>query len=498
VIDVDAMIVEEDSADRKGRNEARLNGLQASGAAGEDFALISAAKGAPTEGNLAGLLVSRFGDRLRFVDKEAWAFYDGVRWVRDSELQTRALMQQIVRELYAGAAAASGEGNREALAKYAIKADKKSFQAGALSLAEPRLKALRAEFDADPELLNLTNGTLDLQTGELRDHNPNDHCSRVAPVGFDPTADCPVWRAALEVWQRGDQERISFLQRLVGYLLLADNSDHKLPIITGPGRNGKTTFVETVQALLGKSDDGGYSTTISLDTLLEALRHRDGSHHTDDVAALAGCRAAFANESMKGRKLDSARVKSLTGGDTISARKIFSSQFRFQNKARLVLSTNHLPRVDGDDPALEQRLAIVPFDVVIPEDQRDRNMPRRLLAELPGILNWALVGLAEWRRKGLGTSSVVRQKTTEYMRREDPAGRFIEEKCRAVEGIWTPRSDLRDAWTEFLREEGINVPLAGADAQPLYEALRYRDFEEKKRKGNPGFAGLELVPRVDQ
>ena len=482
-----------DLARRGARSRARVAAVamhELPGDAPSDFELIAAAQ-TGTEGALATLVERRYGAVLRYVAGDrTWAAYDSTRWARDSDLQARALVQGIVRNIFEAAASAAGDQNRTTLAKFAIKADKRGFQAGALALAEPRLAVDVADFDADGEVLNLANGTLDLKTCELRPHDPADMCSKIAGTLFDPRAEYSTWLSCLRRWTCGDEELLGFLQRLTGYLLVADACEDRLPLLTGRGRNGKTTFVETVKATLG-----GYAGTIGLDSLLEPPRGRDGAHHSDDVAALAGKRVAFANESMKGRKLDSARIKMLTGGDTVSARRIFGHQFTFTNRARLVLSTNHLPRLDGDDQALEARLVIVPFDVVIPEGERDTGLRDRLKREaLPGVLNWALAGLAEWRRRGLGTATVAREATADYFRREDPARRFIESRLQAAPAGWMARHDLKQRWEEFLlTDEGVPTTSAALDVRPLYEALRSRGYEESKRRGITGFKGIELV-----
>lgn len=455
-----------------------------------------------TEGALARLFVEAHGATARFVREDAaWAVWSGDRWRRDASLEARNLLAERAREFYAAAAGAPGDDARKALAKFATKADCKRFQTGALALAEPPLAASATQFDADPGLLNVRNGTLDLRARAVRPHDPAAFCSRIAGARFDPRARCPVWLAALDRWLGGDAEAVAFAQRLAGYLLLGAMPEKRIVILAGPRDSGKTTFIETLKMLLGD-----YSATIALDTLLEPPRGRDGSHHSDDVAALAGRRAAFGAESMKGRRLDGSRVKLLTGRDTISARRVFGRTFEFANTAKLVLATNHLPRLDGGDAALAGRLAVLPFPHSIPPGDQDCGLPEKLRAEVEsgGILSWALTGLAAWREAGLGAATAVREATANYVAAEDVVGRFLDERCELGAGRTELRSRLAHAWSLFLDEEAEPKVSETRRPQTLYDELKARGCKARTVRQSPGaatkvraFGGVSLRPLGD-
>lgn len=465
---------------------------------GELFRIARAAQ-RKTEGALSELLIDRHGPGLRFVREDlSWARWSGRHWRRNADLDAQALVGDIVAELYNAAARAPGEDTRKSISNFAVRADSSRFQAGALALAQSHLALDGSQFDADPMALNVENGILRLDTGELIPHTADALCSRLAGTRFDPSADFPLWLAALDRWLAGDAQAIAFAQRFVGHLLEGLNTEKRLAILAGPGDTGKSTFIETLRALLGD-----YGVTISLATLLEPPRGRDGAHHSDDLAALAGRRAGFGAESMKGRKLDAARVKLLTGGDTIAARRIFGRSFEFSNRARLVLATNHLPKLDGTDDALASRLAILPFVTKIPEGDRDRTLPARLIGEVRsgGILNWALAGLRDFREQGLGSASVVSQATSAYLLREDLVGRFIVERCVTGSGLSVSRFNLSGAWMAFLRDEEELKPYDEPTVAPFYRELERRGFTpcrvagEGRSAWERGYRGLELRPR---
>ena len=241
----------------------------------------------------------------------------------------------------------------------------------ALAKSDAPIPARAADFDADPWLLNVQNGVLNLRTGELMPHAPEHLCSKLAPVTFDAGAHCPTWHAFLHRIFAGDAELIDYLQRWLGYCLTGQVSEQYLHALWGSGANGKSVLIGTVLALLGD-----YGATAAPELLLA----RDGKHPTE-VADLQGRRFVCSVETDEGRRLAEAAVKSLTGGDTVKARRMHENFWEFSPTHKLALVTNHKPKVTGTDHAIWRRLRLIPFEVTIPDAEQDKTLPAKLQAE---------------------------------------------------------------------------------------------------------------------
>jgi putative DNA primase/helicase len=283
---------------------------------------------------------------------------------------------------------------------------------------------------------------LDLRTSELREPRPEDLISLGTEVPYEPAARCDRWRQFLDEVFDGDQELVAFLKRFVGYCLTGDTREHVLAVFHGSGANGKSTLVGVLRQLLGD-----FAVTAAFDTF---MRQRDRGPR-NDLARLHRARLVTAAESGEGRRLDEATVKEITGGDVIAARFLYGEHFEFVPRFKLVLVTNHRPKVDGDDDAIWRRLRLVPFEQSF-EGREDRELAAKLEAELPGILAWAVRGCLEWAEEGLGEAAAVTRAMREYREDEDVLGAFLAERC--VMTGETPTRELRDAYESYCSDLG--------------------------------------------
>jgi putative DNA primase/helicase len=224
--------------------------------------------------------------------------------------------------------------------------------------------------------LNVQNGTLDLKTGELLPHRQEDLITKLAPVDYDPAADCPRWEAFLHRVMAENNDLVRFLQRAAGYALTGDVSEHALHFLYGTGRNGKGTFLETFLAILGD-----YATTVDAN-LLVAKRNDD---HPTGLTDLDGRRFVATQEVEDGRRMAEALVKKLTGGDLIKARRMRENNYEFDPVHKLFLAANHKPEIRGTDEAIWSRIMLVPFEVFIPPVERIRNLKNILVTFFPHI-----------------------------------------------------------------------------------------------------------------
>jgi putative DNA primase/helicase len=309
-----------------------------------------------------------------------------------------------------------------------------------LMRSEPGIPILPDQLDTDPYLLNLQNGTLDLRTGKLREHRREDFITKLAPVVFDPTAKCALWEKSLLRWMDGNADLAGYLQRVIGYSLTGIVTEHCLWFFHGAGANGKSTFLATILALLGD-----YGCQAVSDLLLQKCNET----HPTERADLHGRRFIATIETDEGKRMAEAIMKQMTGGDKIRARKMRQDFFEFEPRHKIFLAANHKPVIRGTDYAMWRRIKLVPFNVTITEEEKDKNLLEKLKTELPGVLAWGLRGCLQWQQAGLGEPDEVRQATAAYQAEQDTLAGFIASCCFVHREAKCKAGALLDAYTEY-------------------------------------------------
>lgn len=299
--------------------------------------------------------------------------------------------------------------------------------------------------DADPWLLNVANGTLDLRTGTLHPHRREDLVTELAPAAYDAHATCPMWDKFLHRVLNDDEALIGFLRRAVGYGLTGDTTEQVLFFLYGSGANGKGTFLVALQEMLGD-----YAKQAAPEVLLV---HR-GEQHPTGVADLLGARFVVAAEVEQGKAFAESLVKQLTGGDRLKARLMRQDCFEFSATHKIFLAANHKPIVYGTDYAIWRRIRLVPFTVTIPPEERDPHLVAKLRTEWPGILAWAVRGCREWQERGLGVPGAVKAATEAYQAEMDTLGEFIAARCDTESGCKATAKELYDSYTYWCEAEG--------------------------------------------
>ncbi len=289
-----------------------------------------------------------------------------------------------------------------------------------LAKSEPRIPLLPRQLDANPWLLNCLNGTLDLHTGTLRQHRREDLLTKLCPVEYDANAPCPQWMAFLSDVMSRNQALIDYLQRAVGYSLTGNVAEQCLFFLYGTGQNGKSTFLGTIQAMLGD---------YAMQAIAELLMVRANEQHPTERADLFGIRFVATIEVESGKRLAEALVKQLTGGDRMRARRMREDFWEFEPTHKIWLAANHKPVIRGQDYAIWRRIRLIPFTVKIPDEKKDATLPDKLKAERPGILAWAVQGCLAWQRNGLAEPDEVTQAVHEYRAEMDVIGQFLRECC---------------------------------------------------------------------
>lgn len=326
------------------------------------------------------------------------------------------------------------------------------------------------QLDKDPWLLNCRNGTIDLRTGTLTPHDPKHLITKIAPVDYDPAAECPIWEKFLDRIMGGDSDLVDFLQRAMGYSLTGRVSTHVIFVAYGTGRNGKSTFLDTFLDLLGP---------YSKKAPPELLMLKKGESHPTERSVLYGARFVPAIETGQGRKLNEAAVKEMTGGDQISTRRMREDFWEFQPTHKLWLATNHKPVIAGTDIGIWSRIRLIPFAVTIPEPERDEDLPDKLKVEWPGILAWAVRGCIDWQENGLNEPAAVRNATADYRNDMDVLGDFLDDMCVEIPGAREAAGDLYDSYHTWAKDTGERI----LSKKVFGQNLELRGFNKKRGTG---------------
>jgi putative DNA primase/helicase len=426
---------------------------------------------------LALRFAERFSHKLKYVALwNKWFIYTGTHWVSDDTLQVTDLARDLCREV-------ANNCFREKIA-VAVASKKTVTAVISLARADRRIAANSQQWDSDPWLLNTPAGAIDLRTGTLRAHDPNDYCTKMTAVAPDSLCPTPIWSTFLKRVCRGDAEFISFLQRILGYALTGVTREHALFFCYGTGANGKSTLINIVVACIGD-----YHRTAAIETFTASKIDR----HPTDLAGLRGARLVTAVETEEGRRWDEAKIKALTGGDKIAARFMRQDFFEFNPNFKLLLAGNHKPGLRSVDEAIRRRFHLLPFLAIIPPDERDDQLGEKLKAERPGILAWMIQGCLDWQRRGLEPPEVVKAATAEYLEAEDALAAWKREAGDADPNAFELSTDLYASWKIFCQETGEFAGTQKKFSGKLDD--RGASFGLRKGRnstGNNGFYGLRL------
>ena len=346
-----------------------------------------------------------------------------------------------------------------------------------LARADRRHAAVSDQWDSDPWLLNMVSGIIDLKTGLVTPHNRELYMTKIAHASLG--SDCPAWRAFLSDVTNGDVDLQDYLARVAGYALTGVTTEHALFFLYGTGANGKSVFVNTLAAILGD-----YAANAPMDTFMESRTDR----HPTDLASLRGARLVSSIEVEKGKRWAEAKIKSLTGGDKISARFMRQDFFEYRPQFKLLIAGNHKPAIRDVDEAMRRRLHLVPFIVTIPPERRDQGLSEKLLAERDGILAWAVRGCLEWQRIGLNPPTSVISATEEYFESQDALGRWMEEECTTNPNDFAGTEELFNSWKQWAERWGEYF----GTMQKFSEDLQKRGFKKWRNMKLRGMNGIAL------
>lgn len=412
-----------------------------------------------TDVDRANAFLSTYGEDIRYSpDLGSWFLWDGRRWELDRLNKIASAARQ--------SGLSSSDRGQDAFVRQASK--------------ERAVRVPGEQWDGNAWVLACPNVVVDLKTGAVRAGERSDLNTKLAGVECDRAATAPGWERFLEQ-VLPDKHMRGFVQRFMGYCLTGSVTEQVFAFFYGDGANGKSTLIKAVQGVMGE-----YAGVADEHMLLA----RRGEPHPTELTDLHGRRLVVASEIPAGRTLNVARVKQLTGGDTIRARFLYQQPFSFNPTHKLLAHGNSKPMMGDPSSAIWRRLLPVPFGVKIAEHERDRDIDEKLAAEGPGILNWLIDGCLSWQEGGLRVPPELAREVEQYRQEDDAHADFFDQELVMDSDGWTASGALNAAYRDWAKR---NV---GYELNPhdVADRLRKKGARHVRRgpAGSRGWAGVRI------
>jgi putative DNA primase/helicase len=434
-----------------------------------------------TEAFAAQMFYERYGDLVSWAPGLGWLVWTGKNWKPDTLGQVTSMLE-VLGEMYrAKLSSSTCEAAQKIIGTWAKRMESASGIKSVKKLVQHRVAKPAEKFDVLPLRVNFNNCTLHFHSEfesmvcQQETHCQGDNLTKIIPHDRNMGALCPRWLAFLEDILP-DPEVRAFVQRAVGYSLLGTTKEQCFFICWGDGCNGKSTFLNTLQRVIGP----GYAALADPKTFMQT--RNDGIRN--DIAALRGVRFLIAIETGDGHRLDEGLVKQATGGDPMRARHLYQEAFEFTPSFKLWLCTNHKPRIRGTDLAIWRRVRLIPFTETIAEEKRDPDLENLLRREAEGILAWAVRGAEAYMRAGLQAPDAVKAATEAYRGAEDEIGLFIE-ACTFQGNATVGATELYEG---FLKFTGSKL-----SQRRFGERLVHLGYERSKTRNGMVYMGLGLL-----
>jgi len=411
-----------------------------------------------------------------------WHLWQDPRYCEDHTLNVYDRVRTICRT-----AASECDPDKEKSTKTRLTAAATIAAVERLARSDRRHAARVEQWDAHPFLLNTPAGTINLLTGELRPARREDFLTRSTAVA--PAMESPeLWFKFLERITDGDREKISYMQRVGGYALTGSVKEEALFFAYGPGANGKDVFFGTLLRILAD-----YAQTAAMEMFCLSKSDR----HPTELAALRGARLVCAQETERGRTWAESRIKMLTGGNRIRAHFMRKDDFEFEPEFKLILYGNYKPSLRGVTESIRRRFHIIPFDQIIPPEERDPKLKEKLIAEWPGILQWFIEGCREWQRIGLADPQCVTQATQQYLEGQDLTALWVEANIDFELDAFTPIAAIGANYREWCEKQGRNPQDVNALIDELIANYPDNQLRRNQRRVNDrvqrGLVGVKIA-----
>ena len=433
-----------------------------------------------TDTGNAERLVFHHGDELRYCyELGKWLIWNGRRWKVDDSGGIHRKAKDTVRRIGAEAMQIYDETERRAMLKWAMTSESRTRQRDLITLAESHLPVAQEQLDMDPWLLNVQNGTLDLRTGKLMAHSKEQMLTKICPVEYRNTTS-KLWDSFLKRVLPDPKVR-AFVQRAVGYSLTGGCGEEVLFFLYGTGRNGKSKFIEAIQYIMGD-----YAST----TRPEVFMEKKHDAIPVELAALKGVRFTSTVETSYGQRFAESLIKQITGGDEVQVRFMRQDPFTYKPQFKIWLASNNKPDIRGRDQGIWSRIMLIPFTVMIPPQERDKQLGEKLKKEGEAILSWAVEGCLAWQKEGLNPPEQVLDAVNEYQEETDRLSGFFEDCCTLNPLAKATTRDLYSAYEMWCLDNG-ETPVRKIMFSRM---LRERGFSSVRigAKSARGWAGIKL------
>jgi putative DNA primase/helicase len=437
-----------------------------------------------TDDSNAELFITIHGEDARWCPAWGkWLIWTGSHWKCDERLDIDRLAADVPKMLYKHASESNDSAQRKEISTLARKLENVVKRTAMITSAKHRLVVHHSELDKKHFLLNASNGTIDLETGKIKQHAITDSLTHGLYVPYIPSSSCPTWILFLSQVFGNDPSLIRFIQRAIGYSLTGDVREQVLLICHGNGSNGKSVFLNILRKLLG---------SLSWQAAPDLLMSDKNRRHPTEQADLFGKRVVICQETAEGRRFDEVLVKQLTGGDAITARRMHEDNWSFEPTHKLWLSTNHKPEIKGTDHAIWRRMRLIPFAAKFSDDTEPRKDPKmecRLTQELPGILAWAVQGCIAWQQEGLEPPAAVRAATSSYQAEMDMLAAWMGECCVQSKTAVTSATELYRNFSAWCESNGER-----AESQRKFSMkLTERGMKKEDRRTGIFYVGIGLA-----
>ncbi len=430
-----------------------------------------------TELGNAERIAYEYGHVIKFVNDIGWFIWDGKRWRIDTKKEIERITAKVLRSL--------SKSEDEAEAKWARMCERRNVRMNSIKDLMPLVPGERQEFDTHKYLLNVENGIVDLKTGKLQQHDRELGLTKITNIVFDENVKCPEWLNFLDQIFQGDKELAEYMQRLIGYSLTGEITEQIMVFLIGGGSNGKSTFINIIKDIMGD-----YGRQAKSDTFIK--KKETGANN--DIARLVGSRFVSAIESEDGEQLSEAFVKQITGGEPVLARFLRQEFFEFIPEFKVFFTTNHKPVIKGVDEGIWRRIRLIPFNLQLPKEKRDKKLPEKLSLEMPGILNWAIEGCLKWQQSGLNDPEIVMKATGDYKEEMDILGPFMFECCFKREDVQIEAKDLFEVYANWCFKNGEHQ----LKNRAFYRILESQGFKRERGNRNKYYIkGVTLMDRKD-
>lgn len=424
-----------------------------------------------TEFGLADAFIAKYGETLRYDhDRGKWYRWTGKIW----QLDRTKFTLDMVKRFCAEQTAPLSFKEKRPIERSAVISAVAHIAGNNVNLA-----VTSDIWDANDYLLGTPDGTVDLHTGLLRQPQIADFITKKTSI-VPQAMHAPRWLAFIDEVTNHDPDLQRYIQKICGLILTGSTKEQCIFFIYGPGGNGKSVFINTINAILHD-----YAVVAPLDMF--AVSHQE--KHSTDMAMIKGARIVSSSETEEGKSLAEAKIKQITGGDQITARFMRQDNFTFTPKCKLIIIGNHKPILRNVDEALKRRIHVIPFTTK--PKQIDNELILKLKEEYPQILAWMIEGCLAWQREGLNKPDCVIEETKQYFENQDIFANWLEDCCKNNSSGFELSSKLYESWKRYAENAGVKA----GSTKTFPDLMKRRGYRHERTRSGRVFYGLILAEK---